>query len=322
MNRAHHAVLALLLGGCVQQAPQTGGAFGQAVQICRAGEECRVVPTAQLRNAMPQEDLRGARQADPDLYRGEDAGGLQTAAASGDARAAYLLGQIHEFGLGGRPRRGSEAARWYGQAADQGHPWAQFRLAQMLESGGAGRRDRPAAVRLTVAAAQGGVAQAAYNLGMMHRAGNGVARDAGEAARWLTVAAENGVPEAQYNLGLMYFRGDRVPRQLHDALSWMRQAAQGGYAPAQKAVGRLYMTGLDTMGQDLNEARSWLSLAASRGDREAQGWMRQLDREAREEAAFQRQLQMQAAETQAMWTSIALAALLTPPPVTYIVRGW
>jgi hypothetical protein len=322
MTRARHAVLALLLAGCAQEAPQAGGVFKPAVQVCRASEECRVVPTAQLRAATPQEDLRGTRQADPDLYRGEEVGALQAAAAGGDARAAYLLGQVYEFGLGGRPRRGAEAARWYGQAADQGHPWAQFRLAQMLESGAAGRRDRAGAIRLTVAAAQGGVAQAAFNLGLMHRAGHGVARDAGEAARWLTVAAENGVPEAQYNLGLMYFRGDGVPRQLHEALSWMRQAAQGGYAPAQKAVGRLYMTGLDTMGQDLTEARSWLSLAASRGDREAQGWLRQLDREAREEAAFERQLRMQAAETHALWASVALAALLTPPPVTYIVRGW
>ncbi|MGG5889241.1 tetratricopeptide repeat protein [Falsiroseomonas sp. HC035] len=322
MKRAPQFALALLLAGCVQQAPQTGGAFGPEVQVCRAGEACRVVPTAQLRNATPQEDRRGTRQTDPDLYRGEDLGALQAAAASGDARAAYLLGQVHEFGLGGRARRGAEAARWYGQAADQGHSWAQFRLAQMLESGAAGRRDRAAAVRLTLAAAEGGVAPAAHNLGMMHRSGNGVARDVGEAARWLTVAAENGIPEAQYNLGLMYFRGDGVPRQLHDALSWMRQAAQGGYAPAQKAVGRLYMTGLDTMGQDLTEARSWLSLAAYRGDREAQGWLRQIEREEREDLAFQRQLQIQAAETQALWASVALAAFLMPPPVTYVVGVW
>ncbi|MBU8547085.1 MULTISPECIES: tetratricopeptide repeat protein [Roseomonadaceae] len=314
------ASLALVLTACMQQTPpRTGGGFGQTVQICRAGEDCRVVPTEQLRNTTLPVDGRGERQADPDLYRGENPAELQQAAREGDARAAYRMGQVLEFGLGGRGRNPAEAMRWYEQAAEANHHWAQFRLAQMLESG---RRDRGRAVRLTVAAAEGGVAQAAYNLGMMHRSGQGVARDAGEAARWLTVAAENGVPEAQYNLGLMYFRGDGVPRQLYDALSWMRQAAQGGYLPAQKAVGRLYMTGLDTMGQDLTEARSWLSLAASRGDREAQGWLRQLDREVREERAFQRELQLQAAETQALWASIALAAFLAPPPVIVYSRRW
>jgi hypothetical protein len=33
--------------------------------------------------------------------------------------------------------------------------------------------------------------------------------------------------------------------------------------PAQRAVGQLHLTGLDTMGQDLSEARTWLAAAAS-----------------------------------------------------------
>ena len=75
----------------------------------------------------------------------------------------------------------------------------------------------------------------------------------------------------------MYFRGDGVSRRSYEALQWMRRSAQNGFLPAQKAVGRLYMTGLEEMGQDLAEARSWLSLAASRGDAEARRWLPQIE---------------------------------------------
>lgn len=317
MRAAAAALLLGVLGACAPQGDRPSG-FGPVVRVCE-GAACRDVETAAIRGNMPEPDRRGERQSDPDVWRGEDPAGLQAAAESGDARAAHLLGQVFEGGLGGRPRRPVEAARWYGRAAEAGNPWAQFRLAQLLNSGAAGRTDRAAAVRLTGQAAQGGIAAAAFNLGTLYQTGAGVPRDPAEALRWLTVAAEGGVPQAQYNLGLLYFRGDGTERRLFDALSWMRRAAQGGYRPAQKAVGRLYMTGLDTMGQDLQEARTWLGPVAAAGDREAQGWLRQIEQAEREEVAFRRQLQLQAQQTQALWASVALAALLAPPPVTVIV---
>jgi TPR repeat protein len=131
------------------------------------------------------------------------------------------------------------------------------------------------------------------------------------------MAAENGVPEAQYNLALMLFRGDGVARQPYQALQWMRRAGRNGVLAAQKAVGRLYMTGLEEMGQDLQEAQAWLSLAAGRGDAEARRWLGQvqqaLDAERHANRAFQQQLALQWAQTQALWASIAWAPLLAPP---------
>jgi hypothetical protein len=300
------------LAACASDRPRPSG-FGPAVRICDE-RGCSDRPTATAAVVQP-EDRRGTRQSDPDVYRGEDAAALQAAAEGGDARAAYLLGQVHEYGLAGRARRPAEAARWYGVAAEAGNAWAQFRLAQLLNTGAGVPRDRARALRLTLAAAESGHARAAHNAGTLYLSGQGVPRDAGEGLRWLTVAAENGVPEAQYNLGLMHYRGEGAPRRLHDALVWMRQAAQNGYAPAQKAVGRLYMTGLDTMGQDLAEARTWLTPVAAAGDREAQGWLREMDRAEREERDFRRALQMQQAETQSLWAAAALATMLAPPVV-------
>lgn len=323
MTRANGLlILPVLLGiaGCAQP-PKTNRAFGSTVQVCD-GADCRVVPTDQLRTSMPEVDRRGERQSDPDLYRGEDAATLQATAESGDPRSAYMLGQVYEFGLAGRRRNPATAAHWYEVAASGGHAWANFRLASLLETGAGGRRDPSRAALLMGIAAQAGVAQAAYNLGMMYHGGKGVPRDSTEAVRWLTVAAENGVPDAQINLGVMYFNGDGVERQLYQALTWMRQAAKGGNQKAQKAVGRLYMTGLETMGQDLQEARSWISMVAAKGDREAQGWLRQIDQALADERAFSQQMQLQAAQTQALWASVVLAAFLAPPPVTYIIQTW
>ena len=309
------AAVALLLAGC--QTRMVGGSgFGRAVQVCdEAG--CRVQPREAQTIAMG-EDERLQRQADPDLYRGEPVAELRSAAAGGDPGAAYRLGQAHEFGAGGLARSAGQAARQYEAAANAGMPFAMFRLARLVEQGAApGGRAR--AIQLYTGAAQGGVAQAAHNLGFLFLEGRGLPRDTAEAARLFTQAAEKGVAESQYNLALMYFRGEGVSRQPYDALQWMRRAAQNGFLPAQKAVGRLYMTGLEEMGQDLGEARSWLSLAASRGDVESRRWLQQVEQAERAERDYRQSLTLQAQQTQALWASVALAAALAPPPVTVVL---
>lgn len=76
-------------------------------------------------------------------------------------------------------------------------------------------------------------------------------------------------PRAAYDLGLRYFRGDGVTQDSYQALVWMRKAAEHGDLHAQKALGRFYLTGLEEMGSDPREAEKWLSIAASRGDKES-----------------------------------------------------
>ena len=173
------------------------------------------------------------------------------------------------------------------------------------------------------AAGQAGDPGASYRLGLVHQQGlAGAPRDAVEAARWFAVAAENGVPEAQYNLGLMHYRGEGVPRQLREALRWMRQAAANGHLPAQRAVGQLHLTGLDTMGQDLSEARTWLAAAANRGDRESERLLRELDRAQAAERDHARRLQVLSSYTAAHWASAAYAAHWWRPSGCHGYCGW
>lgn len=77
-------------------------------------------------------------------------------------------------------------------------------------------------------------------------------------------------PRAAHDLALRLFRGDGVRRDSYKALQWMREAAERGDLSAQKAVGRLYLTGLEEMGSDPREAEKWLTIAAGRGDKEAE----------------------------------------------------
>jgi TPR repeat protein len=286
--------------------PPPGAVLGDAVRVCEAGRPCEIRPAASAAFRPEEANRRGERQQDPDAYRGEHLGVLRAAAQAGDPAASYRLGLVHQQGLAGAPRDPRSAIRHFESAAEAGHPWARFRLAQMLDASGA---DRARSLELKTAAAEAGVTEAAALLGTQYREGRGgVPRDPAEAARWFAVAAENGVPEAQYNLGLMHYRGEGVPRQLHEALRWMRQAAANGHVPAQRAVGQLYLTGLDTMGQDLQEARSWLASAASRGDRESQRLLAELDRAEAAERDHARRYRMLWSVTAAYWASAAYAA--------------
>ncbi|QCB48783.1 tetratricopeptide repeat protein [Hydrogenophaga sp. PAMC20947] len=84
----------------------------------------------------------------------------------------------------------------------------------------------------------------------------------------LTELAKND-PRAAWDLGLRYFRGDGVRKDTYQALHWMRDAGERGIVPAQLAVGRFYLMGLEEMGSDPAEAVTWLSMAASKGNKEA-----------------------------------------------------
>ena len=300
--------------------PPPGAVLGDAVRVCEAGRPCEFRPTASASFRPEDANRQAERQQDPDAYRGETLAELRAATQAGDPGAAYRLGLVHQQGLAGAPRDPRLATRYFESAADAGHPWARFRLAQMLDLSGA---DRARSLQLKTAAAGAGVAEAAALLGTQYREGRGgVGRDPAEAARWFTVAAENGVPEAQYNLGLMHYRGEGVPRQLYEALRWMRQAATGGHVPAQRAVGQLYLTGLDTMGQDLIEARAWLASAASNGDRESQRLLGELDRAQAAERDYARRLQLLSATTAAYWASAAYAGYWSRPYGYDGYYGW
>lgn len=89
----------------------------------------------------------------------------------------------------------------------------------------------------------------------------------GKIAALEALAAQD--PRAAYDLALRFFRADGVRQDTYRSIKWMRDAAERGEIDAQKALGRLYLTGMGEMGADPGEAEKWLSMTASRGDKEA-----------------------------------------------------
>lgn len=186
------------------------------------------------------------------------------AAESGDARAQFRLGLLHERGLIPGPDPQAEAARWFDLAADGGHAAAQFKRATMYAEGRGGPEDQAAAVAL-------------YRL-----------------------AAEQGLGEAQFNLALHLQNGIGTDRNIGDAILWYEQAAFRRIAGAPRALGLLYLSDIGETPNDRIEAWAWLTLAADEGDALADTHLNDLEgslsavelEEARQLAAAYRQLRL------------------------------
>jgi uncharacterized protein len=93
-------------------------------------------------------------------------------------------------------------------------------------------------------------------------------------------------PRAAWDLGLRYFRGDGVRKDSYQALQWMRDAGERGNVDAQLAVGRFYLMGLEEMGSDPAEAETWLSMAASKGNKEAKKLLKEAQAAKKDEQAM------------------------------------
>ena len=94
---------------------------------------------------------------------------------------------------------------------------------------------------------------------------------------WLPLA-ELGDAEAQYNLGVMFDEGAGIDRDLGKAAEWYRKAADQGFVDAQINLGMMYYHG-QGFTCDHAEAAKWFRRAAGQGDREAAGYLEQLEKE-------------------------------------------
>ncbi len=103
----------------------------------------------------------------------------------------------------GVPRDRTNAAEWFRNSAEQGHPQSQ------------------------------------HNLAVAYSTGIGVARDDAQAARWYRKAAEQGDAHGQFNLGNAFYEGQGVRRNHRRAIQWFDKAAkQTNVAPAALATAR------------------------------------------------------------------------------------
>jgi len=181
-------------------------------------------------------DGRGAAER---VLQDASAASLQAAANAGNARAGWLIGHVHFFGLGGMPRNEPEAARWWRSAADGGDPRGQNDFAWMLSNGRGVPQDFTQAARYYRLAAEQNHMGAQNDLGLLYEEGRGVPQDFAEAFRLYVAAADNGEGLAFFNLARMYESGRHVAADRNMAISLYQAAAERGAANAQAQVDRL-----------------------------------------------------------------------------------
>ncbi|CCK25556.1 hypothetical protein BN159_1177 [Streptomyces davaonensis JCM 4913] len=214
----------------------------------------------------------------------EARGLLVQAHEDGYEGAAYVLGAVHE-------QRGelADAERWYGLAADAGHPAAQWNLGLLCRRQRrydeaerwfrqVGEDDEDVVAQLQrIAAAReaGGIApgkdlhrlpglreraeagdvQASYAYGKILRDWAGAADR--HVVRWIEPAAQAGDPEAAYDLAELYRSMRRQPAVRDD---WYRRSAEAGHHDACNEMGWL-----SEHHRDYQEAERWYVRAAEDG---------------------------------------------------------
>ena len=204
---------------------------------------------------------------------------FEKAAEIGNAHAQYMLGQLHEKGLGVKEDYRA-ASVFYHMAAENGNADAQFRLGEWCKLGMGGMEEKNETARKWYAmAADQGHAEAATMLGWMFFLSND-SKD-GEiskqlAYKWFKSASSNS--EAQFGLGLMYQYGVVVGKNLEIAREWYAKVE------AQVKAGRVlnwwiigtfgYLAPDCELTKDLERLRNWYKMAAMQGDAEAQYFFR------------------------------------------------
>jgi TPR repeat protein len=168
---------------------------------------------------------------------------LRRLATHGNVEAQFRLGLTFEYGQSGETEKIEsnirEAARWYKQAADNGHQRASDQLWQVFLH-------------------EGHV-------------------DEEKALTYLLIAAKKGVANAQRFLGICYMNGDilPVPKDYAEGLTWLRKSAKAGSQCGQTELAKAYRDG---MGVEANlvKAYVWFSMAARQ---ELADNQKQMDRE-------------------------------------------
>lgn|GEM_PF-6629084 len=136
--------------------------------------------------------------------------------------ATFQKGQMHAYGIG-TEKNDAKAARLFRQAAEKGHPDAQYHLAFMHADGyGMPRNDEEAVKWFEKAAAQGHV-KAQFNLGLMYADGRGVEQDTTKAVELFCKVGRVEIDPSR-NVGC----------QIDDhymAAMWLRSAASDVWVP-------------------------------------------------------------------------------------------
>lgn len=151
------------------------------------------------------------------------------------AEADRLFSQAIQCARGGNY---TEAAKYYKQALQYGHPKAQNNLGNLYKVGRGVARDVQEAFRLYMASAQQGNTTAMRNVALCYQDGIGTAADFDQAVAWLMTAAEQKDHYACAALASAYTKWNHKDDE--KCLYWHKKAAEYGNADSMFALGAFY----------------------------------------------------------------------------------
>ncbi len=208
------------------------------------------------------------------------------------------------FRTGARALRSGETAKGLdalSYAAAQGHAVAQWKLGRIYADGDGVTRDDAKAFRYFSNIANShaedypGTQQARFVSNAFVAVGSyylvgipdaGVPRDENRARDMFSYAASYfGDAEAQYRLGRLYLEGINGQRDFRSAGRWLTLAAQKGQFEAQALLGQLLFRGADGIARQPARGLMWLTLARDGAAKPEDKWVVDLHEEVFEEAS-------------------------------------
>jgi hypothetical protein len=185
------------------------------------------------------------------------------AAEAGHPEAQYLMGV---FALSGQGTLEDpiEAAKWFELAADQGVTGAYERLGALYASGVGKTVDPALAVASFARAVAHGDLDALTHRAILRQSGLGLDADPSLAAQEFTRAADAGHAEAALQLGIAYASGTGVPQDWVLAAKYYRQAHEGGVSEGSFNLAHLLEQGLGVEA-NATEALALFEVAAEKG---------------------------------------------------------
>ena len=205
---------------------------------------------------------------------------FKQAAGQGDANGLYNLGMCHARGLG-TPRDDEKAFDCFRNAAEKGHPDAINNIGWFFREGRIVGKDLELSTKWFKKSADYRNAYGEYNYGLALHRGEGIKKDDKEAAKYFKLAADGGCIEAVNTYGLALLRGEGVDKNEIEAIRQFERAAATGFPPAMENIAMCYEKGWGVKPDD-KKAMLWrIRSKAARGDRAAQAWLTQNDKERR-----------------------------------------
>ena len=210
----------------------------------------------------------------------EALGFFKQAAGQGDANGLYNLGMCHARGLG-TPRDDEKAFDCFRSAAEKGHPDAINNIGWFFREGRIVGKDLELSTKWFKKSADYRNAYGEYNYGLALHRGEGIKKDDKEAAKYFKRAADGGCIEAINSYGLALLRGEGVAQDELEAVKTFERAADTGFPPAMENLAHCYEKGKGVKADDTKALLWRIRSKAARGDRAAQAWLLQNDKERR-----------------------------------------